>query len=121
MSKHTPGPWEWNYGDYSMATLQGPNGMEDSVLAVSPCDACIKTAEKEGKWKWGRCLTPIEANANLIAAAPDLLEALHNLLTSINIAIDRSENDTFGIHHNDAMDNMAAAAAAIAKAKGAKS
>ena len=58
------------------------------------------------------------ANARLIAAAPELLEALRALLVSINVAIDQSEGDTFGKHHNNAVDAITAAEQAIAKAGG---
>ena len=73
MSGWTPGPWKWVIHDYSMASIEGPNGEYDHVLSVSPCKGC-QARTKE--WLWGRCLTPSEANAHLIAAAPDLYAAL---------------------------------------------
>lgn len=67
----TPGPWHWVVHDYSMATMQGPAEEWDHVCSVSPCDACCSRA-KDGEWKWGRCSTPTEPNANLMAIAPTI-------------------------------------------------
>lgn len=68
-----PGPWEWVIEDHSMAILYGPD--DAHVMAVSPCKSCIEDAEPK-EWKWGRCQTPTADHARLIAAAPDLLDAL---------------------------------------------
>ena len=61
MNKHTPGPWTHEgQGDIT--------GIEDNGFGRGPVDVCsvyLRTVE-------GRH----EANARLIAAAPDLLEAL---------------------------------------------
>jgi hypothetical protein len=69
--KPMPGPWGWEMHDHSMATLYG--GGEDSIIAhimsVSPCKACQGRADPQ-EWKWGRCMTPSEQEARLIAAAP---------------------------------------------------
>ena len=57
-------------------------------------------------WQDGPHETPTinEANANLIASAPDLLEALEALVTQVS--------------NSHAYEELAAARAAIAKAKG---
>ena len=68
---HTPGPWEWTWEDESMVSLHGPDIMVDHVLACTPCKACRK--------RGGKCLSPNDANARLIVAAPDMLEALEEL------------------------------------------
>jgi hypothetical protein len=57
MSKHTPGPWVW---DFNQETLTGNAG--ENVMSLGDC-------YPDGG-------EPNEADANLIAAAPDLLEAL---------------------------------------------
>ncbi len=64
MSKHTPGPWKWGV-DFN--GLCGPEkGME-----------VLRFQMYEGMWlEYGESQ---EANARLIAAAPDLLEALVEL------------------------------------------
>ena len=92
MNKHTPGPWRvvdsWN--DYM---VEGQNGEE--II-----------------WQDGPHNTPTinKANARLIAAAPDLLEALESMLQSFLIT---QSLDDYPI---DAPCNKARAA--IAKAKG---
>lgn len=89
MSKHTPGPWRvvdsWN--DHM---VEGQNGEE--II-----------------WQDGPHETPTinKANACLIAAAPDLLEALENLADYID--------ERAGDNECRPLEN---ARAAIAKAKG---
>ena len=65
MNKHTPGPWTHEgQGDIT--------GIEDNGFGRGPVDVCsvyLRTVE-------GRH----EANARLIAAAPDLLEALSEII-----------------------------------------
>ena len=65
MSKHTPGPWVW---DKNRTTLTAPK-------------ECVVLQDGEGLWDLCSALAagkPKEAQANalLIAAAPELLEAL---------------------------------------------
>jgi hypothetical protein len=66
---HTPGPWEVASSDVTVIVSQRPN--EPYKVTV---------AETMG-YKIER-----EANARLIAAAPDLLEALHDLLERVQTA-----------------------------------
>ena len=61
-SKHTPGPWKRKDN-----FVYSPMFDEDDTLSVSIAVACTGIA-------------PAIANANLIAAAPDMYEALGHLL-----------------------------------------
>jgi len=62
-TEHTPGPWavrNINYGEFrSVGTIQAANG--------------LKVVEPGGIW--GASLPECDANASLVAAAPDLLAA----------------------------------------------
>lgn len=71
-TKHTPGPWKWTAEDSSVLALYGPRGDEDHVLWSEICPACQKSG--------GRCTAPNDANARLIAAAPDLLAMLEEII-----------------------------------------
>ena len=72
MSKHTPGPWA--------ATKFNPvtGEIDDCYLYVEPGIAVIERKVK------GRDQHDT-GNARLISAAPDLLEALEDSLTALNI------------------------------------
>ncbi|ENT5139877.1 hypothetical protein [Pseudomonas aeruginosa] len=61
MSKHTPGPWMVDYSEY----LSEGGGL--CVMHGNDCIAVVGDFNPE---------QPIDANAKLIAAAPELLEAL---------------------------------------------
>lgn len=65
-TKRTPGPWEVAYQDKN-----GQSVVKGEHIEVATCwHHCVGSIEKE-----------MEANARLIAAAPDLLEALHAMLS----------------------------------------
>ncbi|ENM3028935.1 hypothetical protein AB7A55_004957 [Pseudomonas aeruginosa] len=66
MSKHTPGPWEYSPVRGSIALLH------------------IYCADNKGPFHVERSDAETDANAKLIAAAPELLEALVNLLPLIS-------------------------------------
>ena len=61
----TPGPWHWVFEDASVMALYGPDDERDFVLWSGICPACQK--------RGGRCTAPNDANADLIAKAPELL------------------------------------------------
>lgn len=92
MSKHTPGPWSNDDGD-----IIGPDG---GYIAYGHT---------------GQRAIDIDEDANLIAAAPDLLEALEELVIAA---------DTFsvsGVYFNSFKENFAAlkkAMTALEKARG---
>jgi len=74
--KWTPGPWPWEYtGDGKRITIgyglvEGPNGYEVAEVYSDDCPPEVA-----------------EANARLIAAAPDLLEAMVGTAASLVAAI----------------------------------
>ncbi len=92
MSKHTPGPW------YAVGYWVEHG---DSVADICTCDPAAIEQEH-----LGRTSAEIEANARLIAAAPDLLEALKSMPQSMAATDD------------DLMRWVEKARAAIAKATG---
>lgn len=59
MSKHTPGPWQWSNG---RLLHNVPGEYSDTILDI-----------QDKVWR------PTEEDARLIAAAPELLEALQDL------------------------------------------
>ena len=67
MSKHTPGPWEKVYDTAGITRgIRGRHGPE--IVNVINWNGISRSTSVTG-----------QANANLIAAAPDLLEALQNI------------------------------------------
>lgn len=71
-TKHTPGPWHWEHGDYLKPDESSPAGIA-VVLEFDGCrverDCDIEAMQAE-----------IEANKRLIGAAPELLQALQEIL-----------------------------------------
>lgn len=102
VSKHTKGPW-----------VVVPYGDGDSLVVCS---------DEEGNWRIAFMATTagsreerieIRANARLIAAAPDLLEALEDLLSSLEITW---RNGFVAVE--DVAKEIENARTALAKAKG---
>jgi hypothetical protein len=90
MTQHTPGPWEF----------------------LPPDDGnCGAITAKTG-WICDFAEEPSDANARLIAAAPDLLEALKNLVNQ--------HNTVYGIGDMEMQSAIDFAHKAIAKATGEK-
>lgn len=80
MSKHTKGPWfadkHGNIWRRNPAELYENGGSVAGDMALAVVVRGWHDAESVG--------FPVNANANLIAAAPDLLEALGSLLDSMD-------------------------------------
>ena len=98
MSKHTPGPWAWRAAEFTECELVSANGVV--ILTATGADGD-------------------ENDDDLIAAAPDLLEALQRLIAA---------HDAHSTLHAEDGDDVArmiewaaaedAARSAIAKAEG---
>ncbi len=95
MTEFTPGPWKLIW--HSNTTYPFP-------LSVH--------TEDDSSWIARDGTISSEANARLIAAAPDLLAALEGMMASSWLSIDHDRN-----RMPDAMDYRDKARAAIAKAK----
>ncbi len=95
--KHTPGPWKVAGDD-----INGQAIVRGEHVEIATC--------------WHHCLGSLEiqmrANARLIAAAPELLEALEALMVTIDAQINA------GLRWDP--EEVAAARSAIAKARGAQ-
>jgi len=99
MSKHTPGPWEYSadWSEYYSAHKHFSLDAGDTNI-ISGCGCC------------GSPTISSEADARLIAAAPDLLEACNLALNALK---DNDWNEADGV--------FIALRAAIAKAEGEQS
>jgi len=97
MGKHTPGPWTFTK---ARTIIHISNGVRP--IAEVPCRADKRTVYPEA-----------EANARLIAAAPEMLEALKAFAEM------PTSDESPGTHPDHDMDELIfAARAAIAKAEG---
>lgn len=106
MSWHTPGPWRWDTDFKGLYNMDIP----ETVLDFEPWEGMSLEYHVDQDRR--------EANANLIAAAPDLLEAL--------IAIEAAYSQVTNWEHAGSTDRnpkltspvAIAARKAIARAKG---
>ena len=98
-TKHTPGPWDYDYyGDH--VAFVGNDNRKDYSFRVEYCGGMPEDEQIE--------------NNHLIAAAPDLLSALNLLLDKLHAHAPSLITD---LHTESA---IAKAEMAIAKAKGAE-
>lgn len=71
-AQHTPGPWDWDFKSDHVRVWAG-NWRDKSIVAEVPhADVLGRTPE-------------IEANAHLIVAAPDMLEALRKAERALSL------------------------------------
>ena len=99
--KHTSGPWKLR----SDALIVGNNDVNMSIaIAYDKSSAADGVSREE-----------MEANARLIAAAPDMLEALETLTAIVGLTAIKYENQKEMLQ-----EAYNIAIAAIKKAKGAK-
>lgn len=101
MSKHTPGPWFWSEPeDMGYCDLKADAFVDEKYRAV------IRYEMYEGSWPGSQDDAQDKANMILIAAAPDLLEALEAMII------------TYEYEASNENPSLLAARSAIAKAKG---
>lgn len=100
MSKHTPGPW--TFGHYGMSALWVGPDHEQKPVARVPHDSDDEARDESRE------------NARLMAAAPELLEALQTLLPML---VDWHDDFPDCVGDKEA-PALKAARAAIAKAMG---
>ena len=107
--KHTPGPW-------NVAT--NPGGPENQPAFPSVRD---NTGNPHGQdivcMPLGNSET-VKANARLIAAAPEMLEALQEAIPALVDMRDEAKNAGAWVSEGIAEDALSAARAAVAKATG---
>jgi hypothetical protein len=106
MSKHTPGPWKVEAGHYpSINVVVGPSFKINCVMWAS--DLTEDDYQKR------------TADLNLIAAAPDLLEALQMAHKTLHAICERmTVGDRWTNEGQDLLDSLEPVAAAIRKATG---
>ena len=100
-TKHTPGPWEVSWDKYGKESeIHGKSELNDGPICIIPHDDVTESGAEEQL-----------ANALLIAAAPEMLEALEALRDNVGTCIcyDESARE---------FNAWEMAKAAIAKAKG---
>lgn len=108
MTKHTSGSWNWTKGSPSITRTW--NGTEHTIATVGSSTL---------SWHEDPTCAAREAGANarLIAAAPELLEALENLIKGSNLSTNSSVNTEDWDYTYENKD-MLKAEAVTAKAKG---
>lgn len=101
MSKHTPGPWMVTDSGGDVNVMDGCSiGIDDAFGQDGGRDYCLATVVNGDP-------DELRANAELVAAAPELLDALEEMMEYLPC------NQLGGVTHR--------ARAAIAKAKGGRS
>ena len=106
MTKHTPGPWTIDTRFHVYAILD-PTGQEITFQDTEPQEDCGSVTSR------GRTAEETQANARLMAAAPELLEALESITASYDRLLkEHGKPFEWGRIQSDA------AREAIAKAKG---
>ena len=110
-TEHTPGPWDTKIVDYG--DMKEVEAIVSPAAAYTPRDTFFVVLPGAIV---GRSLDECDANARLIAAAPELLASLESLFEHCAM-VHRHWGE--GSNQKEADAAQAAARAAIAKAKGA--
>jgi hypothetical protein len=102
--KHTPGPWSRGYGNHIFQGARDHGYPSGRLLAI-----CEPSSRTEADWE------QVFANANLIAAAPEMLDALKDMVEYMVLAGYDDNDDTARLP--GAVTRIAAAKAIIKKAE----
>lgn len=104
---HTPKPWRWTKVDYLTITTwkENKDGGDFDALWSDAAGKAVMVAQDASSYA-ATCDFANEADAPLIAAAPDLLEALKELSAAFHSMGPRGDELLFNAHQ------------AIAKAEG---
>ena len=117
-AKHTPGPWTHDPDDFDWGFVRAADGSLVANTCIGPCytkeEAALCRANNSEPAR-------VDANARLIAAAPQMFQALEDLypLAIAWAATYGSEHGLNGMHPDHAK-YIEAARAALAAAKGEK-
>ena len=98
---HTPGPWIWEEGYYGLRS-------EDSGLRSEDSGWILRYADYEGMWLDGN----EDANARLIAVAPEMFYALCGLANHFRAKLESGEGGIDDREELEALEKL------IAKAEG---
>ena len=99
-AKHTPGPWQWPHDSNELCPVN-PDHRRSAVSQILYAEGGYGFLGRSNS----DTLAELEADRRLIAAAPELLEALQQLLYAVEAQC-------------VTLDHRAAACTAIAKATG---
>ena len=113
---HTPGPWDVQYQEGNKPYVVADQGRGWNNPVVCSLYEDVTTSDSVTLGAWLEAYDNAEANAHLIAAAPELLKALKEAAKFLEMAFNH-DGDVFGIDHNDATDALSAAYVAMFKAE----
>ena len=85
----TPGPWKWGWVEDHMPQLEGNVEYSDMNPILISYDCGCKTREHDKACP----LRPTEADRNLIAMAPEMLEALIEFVIDVEISYGSKKED----------------------------
>jgi len=111
MNKHTPGPWYFDEDDRAVGPVAN--------RSIGVCSIMLADGDA-ARYHFGEQSI---ANANLIAAAPDLLEALEKMVEYAHqySSRERTQAAAMEIDETPISNDVSEARAAIARAKGESS
>jgi hypothetical protein len=101
-SKHTPGPW------IIKRTSSAPTGLDAGGILITQANAILQSPEND---------SAAEANARLIAAAPELLKAIVQLEEFASLALTELTDQDTGWYYQLQAARQAATAAIDAATK----